>query len=84
MNPAKVSAVSAWHIPETREQLKCFLGFTNFHQRPIKEYSTLAAPFTALTSPKAAFTWSRSADQSFPALKTRFTTDHILQLPDPD
>lgn len=84
MDAAKVSAVSAWLVPETRKQLQRFLDFANFYRRFIRGFSTLAAPLTALTSPKEAFSWGPSADQAFETLKTRFTTAPILQLPDPD
>lgn len=84
MNPAKVSAVSAWPVPETRKQLQRFLGFANFYRRFIRGFSSLAAPLTALTSSKVAFSWSPSADQAFEGLMVRFTTAPILQLPDPD
>lgn len=84
MDPAKISAVSAWPVPETRRQLQRFLGFANFYRRFIRGFSSLAAPLTFLTSPKVAFTWGPAADQTFGGLKTRFTTAPILQLPDLD
>lgn len=84
IDPAKVSAVSALPVPETRKWLQRFLGFANFYQRFIRGFSSLAGPFTALTSPKVAFFWGPSADRAFEGLKTQFTTAPILQLPDPD
>lgn len=55
MDPAKVEAVLAWPVPETRKQLQRFLGFANFYRRFIRGYSAVAAPLTALTSTKTAF-----------------------------
>lgn len=55
MNLQKVSAVSAWPVPETRKQLHRYLSFANFYQRFIWGNGTLAAPLTALTSSKVAF-----------------------------
>ena len=52
MDFAKVSAVTAWPIPDSRKQLQRFLGFANFYRRFIRGYSTVAAPLTALTSSK--------------------------------
>ena len=43
MDSAKVSAVTAWPIPESRKQLQRFLGFANFYRRFIRGYSTVTA-----------------------------------------
>lgn len=83
MDPAKVSAVTTWPVPENRKQLQRFLGFANFYRRFIRNYSTVAAPLTALTSSKVPFLWSLSADEAFQTLKARFTSAPILQMPDP-
>ena len=83
MDPAKVSAVAAWPIPESRKQLQRFLGFANFYRRFIRGYSTVAAPLTALTSSKMPFCWSSTAAAAFQALKARFTSAPILRMPDP-
>ena len=45
--------------------------------------SNLAAPLSALTSPKVLFTWSPAADKAFGDLKQRFTTAPSLIHPDP-
>lgn len=84
MDPARVSAVTSWPIPDSRKQLQWFLGFANFYRRFIRSYSTLAAPLTVLTSSKVPFQWSTSAEKAFLDLKTRFTSGPILQVPDPE
>ena len=81
MDSAKVSAVTAWPIPDSRKQLQHFLGFANFYRRFIRGYSTVAAPVTALTSSKVPFLWSPAADTAFRALKVKFTSAPILQMP---
>ena len=82
MDSAKVSAVTAWRIPDSRKQLQHFLGFANFYRRFIRGYSTVAAPLTAFTSSKVPFMWSPAADTAFRALKAKFTSARILQMPD--
>lgn len=52
MNPAKISAVLNWPVPNSKKQLQWFLGFANFCRRFIRNYSSVAAPLTALTSVK--------------------------------
>ena len=83
IDPAKVTAVTSWPIPDSQRQLQRFLGFVNFYQRFIWGYSTVAAPLTALTSSKIPFTWSHAANEAFQHLKARFTSAPILLVPDP-
>ena len=84
MDPAKVSAVSSWPVPDSRKQLQRFLGFANFYRRFIRGYSTVAAPLTALTSSKVPFRWSVAAEEAFQHLKGRFSSAPILLIPDPE
>lgn len=75
--PAKVRAVAEWPVPATRKQIQCFLGFANFNQRFIRDYSKV--PLTKLTSSKLPFVWST---ETFSRLKTLFTTPPVLVHPD--
>ena len=84
MDPAKVSAVTLWPTPENRKTLQQFLGFANFHRKFIRNYSTVASPLTALTSPKQPFIWTSAARNAFSTLKSHFTSAPILQMPDSD
>lgn len=83
MDPAKVSAVASWPVPESRQKLQQFLGFANFYRRFIRSYSSVAAPLTALTSTKRPFRWTPEAERAFNTLRTRFTSAPVLQMPDP-
>lgn len=56
----KVSAVSQWPTP-TNEEVQCFLGFTNFCWRFIRNFSSMASPLHALSSSKSAFKWDPRA-----------------------
>ncbi|TKS65860.1 Retrovirus-related Pol polyprotein [Collichthys lucidus] len=82
MDPAMVSAVSSWPIPESCKKLQQFLGFANFYRRFIRGYSAVAAPLTSLTSTKRPFEWTPAVDRASLSLKARFTSAPILQMPD--
>lgn len=82
MDPEKVRAVLDWPRPDSRKQLQRFLGFANFYRRFIRNYSRIAAPLTALTSPATPFHWSSEAEGAFLDLKKRFTSAPILINPD--
>ncbi|XP_078812643.1 uncharacterized protein lrrc75a isoform X3 [Oryzias latipes] len=82
-DPAKVSAVANWEPPDSRKQLQRFLGFANFYRRFIRNYSSLAAPLTQLTSVNTPFVWSPEAQAAFDKLKGMFISAPILIQPDP-
>uniref|UniRef100_A0A8C6M5V1 Gypsy retrotransposon integrase-like protein 1 n=1 Tax=Nothobranchius furzeri TaxID=105023 RepID=A0A8C6M5V1_NOTFU len=81
-DPEKIKSVLSWPTPTTCKQLQRFLGFANFYRRFIKNYSQTAAPLTQLTSINKPFIWSPSAEESFQALKDKFTQAPILTRPD--
>ncbi|KAG1924807.1 hypothetical protein F2P79_025921 [Pimephales promelas] len=83
MDPDKVKAVIDWPSPDSRKALQRFLGFANFYRRFIRNFSQLAAPLTALTSPRTTFRWSETAEAAFAKLKSRFVSAPILVTPDP-
>ncbi|KAI2662464.1 Retrotransposon-derived protein PEG10 [Labeo rohita] len=47
MDDTKVNAVRNWPRPKTLKELQRFLGFSNFYQRFIRHFSTVAAPLTS-------------------------------------
>ena len=67
----------------SKVQLQQFLWFENFYRHLIQEHSTLAAPLSALTSPKVSFKLSPAVDKASVDVKHRFTTAPILIHPDP-
>ena len=62
MDPGKVKAVVDWPQPTSRLR---FLGFSNFYRCFIRDYSTLSATLSALTSPNVPFKWSPAVDKAF-------------------
>lgn len=82
-DPEKIKAVAEWLVPTSVKQLQRFLGFANFYRRFIKNYSSVVAPLTRLTSSRVPFSWSPHADAAFRLLKERFTSAPILTEPDP-
>ena len=56
MDPEKTRVVAEWTAPETWKKTQLFLGFVHFYRRFIRNYSSVAAPLTALTSSTTPFT----------------------------
>ena len=55
-----------------------FLGFANFYQRFIKNYSGIVAPLTKLSRKDILFVWTTECQAAVDTLKTAFTTVPIL------
>ncbi|KAL0154077.1 hypothetical protein M9458_050536 [Cirrhinus mrigala] len=85
MDEKKVEAVLKWPQPRTLKELQRFLGFANFHRRFIRNFSSVAAPLTAMTKRQTTqLIWSPEALQAFDELRVRFTSAPILRHPDPN
>ena len=41
MDPEKVSEILNWEVPQTMQDVQCFLGFANFYRRFIQGYSCI-------------------------------------------
>lgn len=83
VDPAKVSTVVQWPTPDSPKKVPQFLGFENFYRQFIRNFSAIAAPLYALSSPHTPFQCTPLAKEALQQLKTRFTTTPILTVPDP-
>lgn len=52
MEKDKVKAIQNWQTPATIKEVERFLGFANFYQRFIKNFSIIAAPLNVLKEGK--------------------------------
>lgn len=60
MDPDKISAIITWSVLTTLNQLRGFLGISDYYRRFIKHYVNLAHPLTELLK-KDNFGWSEQA-----------------------
>ncbi|KAI3355614.1 hypothetical protein L3Q82_018436, partial [Scortum barcoo] len=87
MDPEKISAVTNWLT--SRKKVQQFLGFANFYRKFIRNFSAVAAPLHALTSPKVPFQWGSRAEEALTTyvvvccLCWMFTSAPVLTMPDP-
>ncbi len=68
MDPIKIAGIAEWPTPMKKWELQSFLGFTNFYQKFIKNYSKVVKVLTALTG-LAPWKWGSAQDQAFAELK---------------
>ena len=71
MDPRKVQSIIEWATPTScsEARVRRFTGLANYYRRFVEGYDELAAPLTALGSPKARFAWTPTTQASFDALK---------------
>ncbi len=83
MDPVKITGIAEWPMPAKKKELQPFLGFTNFYQKFIKNYSKVVKVLTQLTG-NTAWTWGKPQEDTFKELKRRMAEDVILAIPNDD
>jgi hypothetical protein len=84
VDESKVHAIMSWPTPLTVTQVRSFLGPTSFYRRFMWDFSTIAAPLHKLSKKGVSFNWGPTHQQAFDMLKSKFTQEPLLQLPDFD
>nr|XP_033964367.1 uncharacterized protein LOC117465577 [Pseudochaenichthys georgianus] len=79
---AKIRAIASLPVPSTRRELRRFLGMAGYYRRFCRNFSSVAAPLTTLTSPSKSFVWSGECQQSFESLKGILCCTPVLSAPD--
>ena len=82
MDPMKLTGIKDWIPPKTVKGVRSFLGFGNFYQRFIGNYTEIAKPLVELTKKMKFFEWSQECQMAFEILK-KFLEKPILIIPDP-
>ncbi|KAJ9527530.1 hypothetical protein QJQ45_025738, partial [Haematococcus lacustris] len=87
-DPSKLAAINSWPVPTTVHDVRSFLGLSNYYRRFVNNFSSIAAPLTALTQAdghdkQGKVTWTSTQQSAFDALKQALTSAPILIAPDP-
>lgn len=78
---AKVQAILDFPVPETRRQLRRFLGMCGYYRGFCKNFASVVAPLTTLTSPSKSFVWNELCQDSFNAAKALLCSAPVLSAP---
>ena len=70
--------IRQWKVPGTVPGVQSFLGFCNFYQRFIQEYSYVARPLNLLTRKDTPFQWTEECQRAFDKLKEALTLAPVL------
>lgn len=79
---AKMQAILDFPMPVTRRQLRRFLGMCGYYRGFCKNFASVVAPLTDLTSPSRKFVWTDVCQDSFVAAKMWLCSAPVLAAPD--
>ena len=80
MEQDKVKAVKEWKMPIKIKEVESFLGFANFYQKFIQNFSHTAKPLNDLKG-KKKWKWKEEHQHTFKELKDKITNQLVLSLP---
>ena len=80
----KIEAIESWPKPETKTDVKSFLGVTGYNRKFIPNYADTAAPLSDLTRKKGSnkVVWTPQCNRSFQLLKEALCDNSVLAMPD--
>ncbi|KAI2645215.1 Retrovirus-related Pol polyprotein from transposon 17.6 [Labeo rohita] len=80
----KVEAIHNAPKPQTKTQVRAFLGLAGYYCCFIPNFSSLAAPLTDLTrkGQPEKVCWTATAEEAFVRIKTALTSSPVLRAPD--
>src|SRR5258705_6348232 len=81
MDLTKVHGVTEWPTPTKVKEVQSFLGFVNFYQKFIRDFSDVACPLYVLTCKTQWWVWGSPEQKVFNALKKAVTSAPILTFP---
>lgn len=79
-----LSAVKDFPVPETRKNIRQFLGKVNFHHKFIPHSATTLDPLHNLLRKDVRFHWSKECQESFEKVKLLMCSEPILKIFDPE
>ena len=84
VDESKIKAINEWLIPKNVGEVRRFHGLASFYRRFVQDFSSIAAPLTAIIKKDEKFQWDEAQDKAFHSLKHNLTQAPILSLPNFD
>lgn len=75
---SRVNSIKLFRRPETKEEVRSFIGLTNYVGRFIPHFSSISAPLRELICIDKEFEWTDRHEKSFQDLKDAITSDTVL------
>ncbi len=82
-DPGKLRAVEEFPVPQTKKQVRAFLGLTGYYRRFIENFASIATPLTNLTRKALPdkVKWSNECEHAFISLKKALCQSPVLRSP---
>lgn len=81
-NPDKISAIKNYPLPNTRTEIKRFLGLLGYYRKFIPDFAKITKPLTQCLKKGSKIVQDQNYIQCFEKCKTLLVNDPILQYPD--
>ena len=83
---ALVETIETFPKPETKKQVRSFLGLTGYYRRFVKNYADIAVPLTNLTKKgePTRVRWTSACENAFSKLKSMLKSPPVLRPPNWD
>ena len=81
-DPTKIAAIDEWPVPDTTEDVRCFICLCTYYRRFVPEFAAIAKPLHRLTEKGKAFAWTDECAAAFQRLKQVLTAAPVLAFPE--
>ena len=87
-SPEKLEVIRKWPRPDSKSEVRSFIGFCNFYRKLIKDCSKILAPLSDLTKDEVPnggveFNkhWGEKEQQAFDCMKDVLTSEPVIMIP---
>ncbi|KAF2902564.1 hypothetical protein ILUMI_03621 [Ignelater luminosus] len=75
---SKIETIESFRQPQTKEQVRSFLGLVNYVGKFIPDLATTTEPLRRLIRQDVHFKWTRETERAFEKLKKQLVTPRVL------